>query len=761
MFEREDWTLFRNLGTLGQKAGISTRLIPRLVAKELADNALDATGGCRVGILEVVNGLWIEDDGDGIPGTDEEIAGLFSINRPLVSSKVLRRPSRGALGNGLRVVAGAVLASGGSLIVATGGRLLRIEPQEKTGESLAARLPGEPGRRGTRVEVVFGPTLRVGSPTLDWAHKAILLAEGGPTYKGETSPYWYDADSFFEVCQAAGDRTAQGLIARFDGCSEPKAGRIADGFKGRLARDLNRAESSALLEKARASAKAVNARRLGRVGPIAGMPAGYAKDECELRVSSGRGVLEAVLPIVVEVWSGPASRASAHLYVNRTPAPVELEAHHSKSDLNLFGCGLSHGFAVGKKPVTAHINIVTPFMPITSDGKAPDLSTLVDVIGNCVEASSRRARKLKQGVAKEDTQKAIIVRNLPDSIAKAGGGGQYRFSIRQLFYAVRPFVLEALQHELKYGYFSDVVTEYENERGEIAGMYRDARGTIYHPHLVEEIALGTLNVEGYRRPEWAFNKILYCEKEGFFPLLRAARWPERHDCALLTSKGYASRAARDVLDLLGETGEDLWFYCIHDADADGTMIFQSLLKETRARPGRKVHIVNLGLEPEEALAMGLQVEKVQREGGKIAPVADYLKGTQWETWLQTHRVELNAMTTPQFLEWLDRKFVSQAGKVVPPNEVLVERLRADAAQEIERQITARILGQADIAGQVEREMARRGPLLRDRAETIRAYVETVLLEGPDDWWVEPVKAMAVRIAKGDAAPLPLTPESSP
>jgi hypothetical protein len=466
-----------------------------------------------------------------------------------------------------------------------------------------------------------------------------------------------------------------------------------------------------------------------------------------------------VLPVFVEVWAGSASGASAQLYVNRTPAPVELEAHHGKSDLNLFGCGLSHGFTVGKKPVGVHINIVTPFMPITSDGKAPDLTAFVDIIGGCVRKAVGRAKKLKSGVTKEDTQKAVIVRNLPESISKAGGGGQYRFSIRQLFYAVRPFVLEALKHELKYGYFSDVVTEYENEHGEIAGMYRDARGTIYHPHLGVEIALGTLNVEGYRRPEWTFNKILYCEKEGFFPLLRAARWPERHDCALLTSKGYASRAARDVLDLLGETGEDLWFYCIHDSDADGTMIFQSLLKETRARPGRKVHIVNLGLEPEEALAMGLQVEDVKRKGAKVSPVADYLKGTNWEAWLQKHRVELNAMTTPRFLEWLDRKFADQSGKVVPPDEVLVERLRADTRKELERRITERILRRANITARVDRSMSRRLPLLQSQAEALRAEVERTLETSPEQSWSAPVqrKAMEIVVSATKKAPQEVEP----
>ena len=38
-----------------------------------------------------------------------------------------------------------------------------------------------------------------------------------------------------------------------------------------------------------------------------------------------------------------------------------------------------------------------------------------------------------------------------------------------------------------------------------------------------------------------------------------------------------------------------------------------------------------------------------------------------DEWLQTHRVELNAMTTPQFIAWLDRKMAEHGdGKLVPP-----------------------------------------------------------------------------------------------
>src|SRR3954447_19561185 len=98
LFERPDWTLFRSINTLPQKAGVPLDYLPRLIIKELADNALDASGSCRVGLLPGENGFFVEDDGIGIRGDDEAIARLFSISRPLASSKLIRLPTRGALG---------------------------------------------------------------------------------------------------------------------------------------------------------------------------------------------------------------------------------------------------------------------------------------------------------------------------------------------------------------------------------------------------------------------------------------------------------------------------------------------------------------------------------------------------------------------------------------------------------------------------------------------------------------------------------------
>jgi hypothetical protein len=86
-FERADWTSFRTVEGLQQKAGVAQGKLRRLVLKELADNALDTGTPVQVGVLEG-GGYFIEDQG---PGLDPKaVARLYSINRPLISTKLLR-----------------------------------------------------------------------------------------------------------------------------------------------------------------------------------------------------------------------------------------------------------------------------------------------------------------------------------------------------------------------------------------------------------------------------------------------------------------------------------------------------------------------------------------------------------------------------------------------------------------------------------------------------------------------------------------------
>jgi hypothetical protein len=214
-------------------------------------------------------------------------------------------------------------------------------------------------------------------------------------------------------------------------------------------------------------------------------------------------------------------------------------------------------------------------------------------------------------------------------------------------------------------------------------------------------------VEDYERPAWLYNKANYIEKEGFGEGLRGARWAERHDCMLMSSKGFSTRAAKDLVDKLAEHDEPVTIFCVHDADAAGTMIYQTFQEATKARGARKVRIVNLGLEPWEAVAMGLEVENVEAGDQRKAVAAYVLEredGEYWEEWLQTHRIELNAMTTPQFISWLDEKMAGYE-KLIPPPDVLEAELAERVEAEVRAETTERILREAGFEAQVAAAIA--------------------------------------------------------
>ena len=317
---------------------------------------------------------------------------------------------------------------------------------------------------------------------------------------------------------------------------------------------------------------------------------------------------------------------------------------------------------------------------------------------------------------------------------------------------MRKIVGEENGKPLLIGNFKAIVTDYENEHGEIEGMYREPRGSIYHPHRGDDIPLGTLTVEDYKRPLWTFNKLLYVEKEGFSEALKDSGWPERHDCALTSSKGFTTRAVRDLVDKLAEHDEPCVVFCVHDADAYGTMIYQTFQQETRARGARKVRIVNLGLEPWEAIDDELEVENVEK-GEKHKPVADYVlereDGEQWMNWLQTHRVELNAMTTPRFIAWLDRKMSAHGdGKLVPPVDVLVDELAERLEASLRDAITERILREANLEGQLTNALRK---IKRPSGSALVTGIRRMFDRSPEKEWRSHIEAVVAKATSGGGA----------
>jgi hypothetical protein len=705
-FERADWALFRTVEGLSQKAGVPAPRLRRLVLKELADNALDESGKVRVDQLPDGAGYFVEDDGGGIHPA--EVARLFSIARPLLSTKLLRLPTRGALGNGLRVVAGAVLASEGRLTVVTRNCRIDLRP-EHDGTTKILRTTQVDFATGTRVEISFGPALPADSAALAWAQLAYHLARG-KVYAGRSSPWWYDAAQFQELLLASGDNMpVRMLVATLDGCTGATAGEIVAAAKlGRaLCKDVTRAQAIALLQAARRHAKPVTAERLGAIGADAFPDMAYAQSSDSAKFGAIAPLAE--IPFVVECWAAKVTQGKTRLTacVNRTPITGKIYATRDKRDIDVFGCGLAN--TIARMPIEAQfalvINITTPYMPITSDGKEPNLEPFLSVITTAAEKAVKKANR--PTAENHVSIKDIVLDNLDDAIATVSGNGKFRFNQRQLLYVLRPIVKDETGKELTTENFNTIITGHESECGEIEGMYREPRGSIYHPHRDETITLGTLSVEDYERPAWTFNKLVYLEKEGFSEALKDSGWPERHDCTLISSKGFTTRAARDLVDKLAEHDEPVDVFCVHDADGYGTMIYQTFQEATKARGARKIRIINLGLEPWEALEMGLEIEEVE-EKSRRKPVAEYVcarsDGAHWEEWLQSNRVELNAMTTPQFIAWLDAKMAAY-GKLIPPADVLETELNARIEEKVRAALTDRILREANVDAQVAAALA--------------------------------------------------------
>jgi hypothetical protein len=436
---------------------------------------------------------------------------------------------------------------------------------------------------------------------------------------------------------------------------------------------------------------------------------------------------------------------------------IDLQRHEGVY-YAIFGAGLQNRFKVGLKRAGEYklvVNVIAPFVPLTSSGKDPDLTPMLNEIVRACQMAVRVARRTAPKNERSNvSQKSIVLRHLKDGTAQLSGGGTCIFSLRQLFYYIRPFLIAVIGREPDYGNFSRIIGKFEDEHEDIEGLYRDDRGTLYHPHTGDRIALGTRSVAKYERPKWLINKILYCEKEGFFPILLHALWPERHDCALLTSKGYATRAVREVLRLIAETKEPIVFYCLHDGDGPGTMIYQTLARELEKHG---ITVVNLGLDPAEAREMGLVHEPVssgkKRKDGKAAriPVADYIPDEDKE-WLQRYRIELNAMTTPQFLAFLDRKLgdhIRKEGiphKVIPPAKVVKSQLEQETRNELTRRLTEEAIQEAKIDSRVNAIMKTNKAKLTARATKLTPRLSKELVSQPTSHWTHVVNSEATRFA---------------
>jgi hypothetical protein len=377
LFQREDWSLYVSLKTLPQRVGVPANMLPWLVVKEFADNALDACDNAgRPGevTISVENGnLIIEDQGTGIAdATPASLASIFCVARPMLSSKLLRRPTRGAIGNGLRVCLGYLTATGAMLVVETGTLRVKLSP-ETDGQSRVVSSETIAPRRGLKLIAITD------TDTLD----ALELArESGQTaFTGRPSPHWFDRDHFLTLLRSAvGTVSVRQFLGEFEGLTgSHMRGQIAGKFLRRLTRDLTDAEGTELLTLAQQHTKPPKAKALRPLGKDAVPTDGYAMAEGSF--TDGEHAPRASIPFLVECWcdallpSEQEQSATVALFMNRTKAllPCSAEAWHGALALTI-GAVTVRPLVPAGPHYNVTIAITASMYPMVSDGKQPDVS---------------------------------------------------------------------------------------------------------------------------------------------------------------------------------------------------------------------------------------------------------------------------------------------------------------------------------------------------------------------------------------------------
>jgi hypothetical protein len=294
------------------------------------------------------------------------------------------------------------------------------------------------------------------------------------------------------------------------------------------------------------------------------------------------------------------------------------------------------------------------------------------------------------------SQKEIVFSVLPQAMRNAGSS----FSARDLYYAVRPLYQHHIGYErkeLKYSYFSQtLLTQYQEEHGEISGLWRDPRGNFHEPHSGKSIALGTREVAAYEFPKYQFDKILYVEKEGEIPKLKAARLAEKYDMAIVGGKGYPTEAVRDLFS--HAEGGDYQLFVFHDAEIDGYNIARVLGEETRRMPYHNVNVVDIGLTVEDALEMGLPAERFNRKADMPWEIAMRLNETEKAHFRHLkQRFEINAILPDmRRIEYIERKLQENGvrSKLIPPDDALKdlrEKMYRDKVEVWTEEIIAQML----------------------------------------------------------------------
>lgn len=445
-----------------------------------------------------------------------------------------------------------------------------------------------------------------------------------------------------------------------------------------------------------------------------------------VRYKSITGCTESGLPFVLEVAFGVREHGERRIVAGINWTPM-LEIPFSNLSYLLGECRVDKW-----DPVTVIVHLACPQIEFTDRGKShatlPEeisqaMATAVQLVTkvwkdvkNKADKDGRVSQRKLDEMKKEEKRTKLNVKDAAYQVMeiaymKASASNTLPANARQIMYAARPLVIELTGKTKpwsKSSYFTQVLLpNFVNEYPKLTenwDVVYDARGRLMEPHTDFRVDLGTISVRDYIGgwnghvndgvkylpisaetktfgPENRYQFVLFVEKEGFNELLRSARFSERYDMAIMSTKGMSVTASRSLVEKLSE--KSVTVLVLHDFDKSGFEIVHTLQTDTRRyQYSSTPKVIDLGLRLEDIKSMNLENEEVtypsevtpkgslRKTGASEEECSFLVEGGRPKAWYG-HRVELNAMSSDQLVTWLDGK-LEKAGvcKVVPGEDVL-------------------------------------------------------------------------------------------
>lgn len=283
---------------------------------------------------------------------------------------------------------------------------------------------------------------------------------------------------------------------------------------------------------------------------------------------------------------------------------------------------------------------------------------------------------------------------LQEAIERVSSGGQMKFDIRSLYYAVRELFLKRWSGDKFYLYNSftqDFMRNYEKRHGKVKDLVRGPRGMYAAPDTYGVRSQGVVR-PGFYLAQGIGNKIIVVEKMGLFEQMVANNFDRRLDCIIMTTQGFTSEAGRNALLQVESWG--LPVCVLHDYDINGILIKETLTKPTkRLDTSINPHILkDVGLTysvvNDLMQSRDLTPEPVSLSKQDLAKLEgmfdrDEISDEEYD-FLMNGRVELNALTPLELLQWLETRLEDlDLWKTVPGQHELDETMKDQMKSELD------------------------------------------------------------------------------